>query len=77
MLARIMLKTTSLLALAIGTRAQGCLITPDSSGHVTIPSSDTEIAEVLGTPIGTVKSRLFRDRAALREALEQLGHGRG
>lgn len=36
-----------------------------------------DIAEVLGTPIGTVKSRLFRARAALRDALEQLGHGRG
>ena len=36
-----------------------------------------DIAEVLGTPMGTVKSRLFRARAALREALEALGHGRG
>ena len=33
-----------------------------------------DIAEVLDTPIGTVKSRLFRARAALRFALEQLGH---
>lgn len=29
-----------------------------------------QIAEVLGVPVGTVKSRLFRARAALREKLE-------
>ena len=31
-----------------------------------------QIAEVLGVPVGTVKSRLFRARAALREVLEQM-----
>jgi RNA polymerase sigma-70 factor, ECF subfamily len=32
-----------------------------------------QIAEVLGIPVGTVKSRLFRARAALREVMEGLG----
>lgn len=31
----------------------------------------TQIADVLGVPVGTVKSRLFRARAALREAMEE------
>lgn len=32
-----------------------------------------QVAEVLGVPMGTIKSRLFRARAALREAVERLG----
>jgi RNA polymerase sigma-70 factor (ECF subfamily) len=32
-----------------------------------------QLAEVLEVPLGTVKSRLFRARAALREAIESLG----
>lgn len=32
-----------------------------------------QIAEALGVPVGTVKSRLFRARLALREKLEQGG----
>jgi len=31
-----------------------------------------QIAEAIGTPVGTVKSRLFRARAALRKAVERL-----
>jgi RNA polymerase sigma-70 factor, ECF subfamily len=33
-----------------------------------------QIAGVLDLPVGTVKSRLFRARAALREAVESLAH---
>jgi RNA polymerase sigma-70 factor (ECF subfamily) len=32
-----------------------------------------QIAEVLGVAVGTVKSRLFRARAALRDAVEAMG----
>ena len=36
----------------------------------------SQIAEVLGVPVGTVKSRLFRARVALREAVEaEAGRG--
>lgn len=34
-----------------------------------------QIAEVLGVAVGTVKSRLFRARAALRNEMEKLGAG--
>jgi DNA-directed RNA polymerase specialized sigma24 family protein len=38
-----------------------------------------EAAEVLGIPVGTVRSRLSRARAALREAINETNveHGRG
>jgi RNA polymerase sigma-70 factor (ECF subfamily) len=34
-----------------------------------------QIGDVLGVPIGTVKSRLFRARAALREVIEKQQSG--
>lgn len=37
----------------------------------------SRIADVLGVPVGTVKSRLFRARAALREAMEEAQSGFG
>ena len=35
-----------------------------------------QIAEVLDVPVGTVKSRLFRARSALREVIESMTHKR-
>ncbi|UYV13974.1 MAG: sigma-70 family RNA polymerase sigma factor [Phycisphaera sp.] len=34
-----------------------------------------QVAEVLGVPMGTIKSRLFRARLALRQAIERLESG--
>lgn len=34
-----------------------------------------QVAEVLGVPMGTIKSRLFRARLALREAIERMESG--
>ena len=34
-----------------------------------------EVADVIGVPVGTIKSRLFRARAAMREQLEKMESG--
>jgi RNA polymerase sigma-70 factor (ECF subfamily) len=47
------------------------LILCDCQGH-----SYEQIAEVMGVAVGTIKSRLFRARTALREAVENLSSGK-
>lgn len=51
---------------------RSCLILADLEGF-----SYQEIAEILGIPRGTVMSRLFRGRRALRRALAQYGREHG
>ncbi len=51
---------------------RSCLILADLEGF-----SYQEIADILGIPRGTVMSRLFRGRRALRQALAQYGREHG
>lgn len=60
-------------------RVQAALLRVDPEQRAILVLRDSrgleyeQIAEALAVPVGTVKSRLFRARAALREALEAQG----
>ena len=60
-------------------RVQAALLRVDPEQRAILVLRDSrgleydQIAEALAVPVGTVKSRLFRARAALRQALEALG----
>ncbi len=62
------------LRAVVGTEIEAALATlgPDARALVVLHLeglTDRELAEVMGWPLGTVKSRLFRARAALRDRL--------
>jgi len=62
-----MLRRLSLGMDRIDADQRAMLILRDASGL-----DYSEIADILGIPVGTVKSRIFRARAALRECMERI-----